>query len=185
MMAYFKVAFPAAFDLVGTSCMNIGLLWVPASIWQMLRGSTVVFSAIMCVVFLKRKLHPHQIFHCIVVCALVMVGVVAIENSAVKDSSNPFIAQQCKASSLPVTPVPGHETDHQGSLQFSNVSLVLLLEIMHGHLLGNLLCMTCANGLGGGIPSKRSSIPAPGQANTFGWGDLNFTNDAKQLDLDK
>jgi drug/metabolite transporter (DMT)-like permease len=37
--------------------MNIGLLWIPASVWQMLRGSMVIFSAILSILFLKRKLY--------------------------------------------------------------------------------------------------------------------------------
>eukprot|EP01155_Anaeramoeba_flamelloides_P030161 Anaeramoba_flamelloidesa86208_352.p1 GENE.a86208_352~~a86208_352.p1 ORF type:complete len:386 (-),score=60.24 a86208_352:240-1397(-) len=78
---YYISIVPSMFDLIATSLMNIGLLWIPASIWQMLRGSMVVFSAIFSVVFLKRKLYGfHWVGVCVVVCALVLVGVACIKS---------------------------------------------------------------------------------------------------------
>ncbi|KAJ3442462.1 hypothetical protein M0812_12197 [Anaeramoeba flamelloides] len=78
---YFISIVPSMFDLIATSLMNIGLLWIPASIWQMLRGSMVVFSAIFSVIFLKRKLYVfHWVGVFIVVCALVLVGVACIKS---------------------------------------------------------------------------------------------------------
>ncbi|KAJ3431463.1 hypothetical protein M0812_03145 [Anaeramoeba flamelloides] len=78
---YYISIVPSMFDLIATSLMNIGLLWIPASIWQMLRGSMVVFSAIFSVFFLKRKLYGfHWVGVCVVVCALVLVGVACIKS---------------------------------------------------------------------------------------------------------
>lgn len=37
--------------------MNVGLLWIPGSIWQMLRGSIVIFTAILSVTYRKKPLY--------------------------------------------------------------------------------------------------------------------------------
>ncbi|KAJ3445277.1 solute carrier family 35 member f6 [Anaeramoeba flamelloides] len=80
---YYITMAPATFDLLGTALMNIGLLWIPASIWQMLRGSMVVFSAFLSVCFLKRTLYGYHWFGVfIVVCALVLVGVACIKGES-------------------------------------------------------------------------------------------------------
>jgi drug/metabolite transporter (DMT)-like permease len=57
---YLYVLAPAMCDLLATCLMNIGLLWIPASVWQMLRGSMVIFSAILSVIFLKRRLWSYN-----------------------------------------------------------------------------------------------------------------------------
>jgi len=50
------VAFPAAFDLLATALCCIGMLYIPASVWQMLRGSSIIFAAMFSILFLRRKL---------------------------------------------------------------------------------------------------------------------------------
>lgn len=57
---YFVVAAPACCDLIATSLMNIGLLYIQASVWQMLRGSMVLFSSIFCAFILKRPHYPYM-----------------------------------------------------------------------------------------------------------------------------
>ncbi|GJQ13292.1 hypothetical protein GpartN1_g5083.t1 [Galdieria partita] len=52
--------FPAAFDLVATVCMCTGLLYTTVSVYQMLRGAMLVFTALFSVLFLKRKLTFHH-----------------------------------------------------------------------------------------------------------------------------
>lgn len=75
LKTYLIVAIPACCDLCATAISNVGLLWIPASIWQMLRGSMTVFSAIFTKVFLRRKVHAYQwIGVCFVVFALVVVA---------------------------------------------------------------------------------------------------------------
>lgn len=49
------LAGPAFFDICGTTLMNIGLLYVPVSIYQMIRGALVLFVGFMSIIFLKRK----------------------------------------------------------------------------------------------------------------------------------
>ena len=75
LKTYLVVAIPACCDLCATALMNVGLLWIPASIWQMLRGSMTIFSAIFTHFFLKRKIHNYQwIGVCFVAFALVVVA---------------------------------------------------------------------------------------------------------------
>ncbi|UKZ79299.1 hypothetical protein TrVFT333_007049 [Trichoderma virens FT-333] len=54
------LALPALCDICGTTLMNIGLLLVAASIYQMTRGALVLFVGLFSVVFLRRTLHLFQ-----------------------------------------------------------------------------------------------------------------------------
>ena len=54
------LALPSSCDLLGTTLMNIGLLLVAASIYQMTRGALVLFVGLFSVTFLRRKLHLFQ-----------------------------------------------------------------------------------------------------------------------------
>ncbi|KAF6778685.1 hypothetical protein AHF37_01428 [Paragonimus kellicotti] len=47
---------PACCDLLGTTLAGIGLMFVDASIWQMMRGSLIIFAAVLSIIFLKRRL---------------------------------------------------------------------------------------------------------------------------------
>lgn len=51
---------PAVCDMTATSLMYVGLTLTDASIFQMLRGSVVIFTGVFSVIFLKRKLHAHH-----------------------------------------------------------------------------------------------------------------------------
>lgn len=69
------LALPACCDITGTTLMNIGLLFVAASIYQMTRGALVLFVGLFSVIFLKRKLyfyHWSALF--IVVLGVALVG---------------------------------------------------------------------------------------------------------------
>ncbi|KAK4541425.1 hypothetical protein LTR36_008026 [Oleoguttula mirabilis] len=50
------LALPAICDICGTTLMNVGLLFVAASIYQMTRGALVLFVGLFSVIFLKRHL---------------------------------------------------------------------------------------------------------------------------------
>lgn len=54
------LALPALCDMTASTMMNIGLLMTSASVYQMLRGSVIIFTSIASVVFLKRKLKAHH-----------------------------------------------------------------------------------------------------------------------------
>lgn len=50
------LACPAICDILGTTLMNVGLLFVAASIYQMLRGTLILFVGLFSVLFLKHHL---------------------------------------------------------------------------------------------------------------------------------
>ena len=63
------LAIPTFFDLIATVLMNIGLLSVTASVYQMMRGAEMLFAALFAVTFLHRSLnrfHMMGIFCCVV-----------------------------------------------------------------------------------------------------------------------
>jgi hypothetical protein len=76
---YFSAALPALCDLTATSLMNVQLLFLEASVWQMLRGSTTIFSSLFCAFILKRPHFPYMWWSILgVVVALAVVGAAAI-----------------------------------------------------------------------------------------------------------
>merc|ERR1719160_1223751 len=83
-----KVALPSMLDLLNVVLSNIGLVWVSSSIYQMTRGSVVIFSAILSVQMLKRKLECFQYWAVtLVVLAVVFVGIAGIQASGAGTSS--------------------------------------------------------------------------------------------------
>ncbi|KAI9740748.1 MAG: hypothetical protein M1818_004713 [Claussenomyces sp. TS43310] len=50
------LALPAICDICGTTLMNVGLLFVAPSIYQMTRGALVLFVGLFSVIFLKKRL---------------------------------------------------------------------------------------------------------------------------------
>ena len=71
----FAFVIPAVRDVLGTSTMYVGLNLTYASSFQMLRGSVIIFTALLSVAFFGSKL---QLYHwagmLMVVIGLVMVG---------------------------------------------------------------------------------------------------------------
>lgn len=82
----FLLAMPAICDICGTTLMNVGLLFVAASIYQMTRGALVLFVGLFSVIFLKRHLGGWKwasLF--IVVLGVAVVGLAgALENKTPK-----------------------------------------------------------------------------------------------------
>ena len=69
------LAIPACCDIVATTLMNAGLLYVAASIYQMTRGALVLFVGLFSIIFLHRKLYLHHwIALVIVVLGVAIVG---------------------------------------------------------------------------------------------------------------
>jgi hypothetical protein len=81
------LAFPACCDIAGTTLMNVGLLFVAASIYQMTRGALVLFVGLFSVLFLKRHLNLYKWLALVIVVLGVAVvglaGVVEKDNKAV------------------------------------------------------------------------------------------------------
>ncbi|KAJ3013750.1 hypothetical protein HKX48_005537 [Thoreauomyces humboldtii] len=77
---------PTLCDMTATTLMNIGLIHVSASIYQMLRGSVVLFTGTLSVVFLGRR-HPAYRWFALVT---VFIGVAIVGlSSVVSPSSSP------------------------------------------------------------------------------------------------
>lgn len=51
-----KLSIPAICDLTATTLLNIGLIYIPVSVYQMLRGAIVLSVALLSVIFLKKKI---------------------------------------------------------------------------------------------------------------------------------
>jgi len=75
---------PSILDICGTTLMNVGLIYVAASVYQMLRGAVVIFTGFFSVVFLKRKLSKSQW----IALFLVMTGVSIVGMSDIITKSN-------------------------------------------------------------------------------------------------
>lgn len=91
------LALPACCDIAGTTLMNVGLLFVAASIYQMTRGALVLFVGLFSVWFLKRHLGLYKWFSLFVV--VTGVAVVGLAGAITKDD---------KAT-------PGHQSLHDTS----------------------------------------------------------------------
>lgn len=84
------LAIPASFDIIASTLMNIALTMVAASVYQMLRGMKVLVTALLSIIFLKKKLYRHHWSSVAVIfIGLVMVGIAVLTSSSDKgiDSS--------------------------------------------------------------------------------------------------
>ena len=73
------LAIPACFDIVASTLMNISLTMVAASVYQMLRGIIIIITAVMSIIFLKKKLFRHHWTSIAVIFAGVfLVGLAAL-----------------------------------------------------------------------------------------------------------
>lgn len=70
------LALPAVCDIIATTLMNVGLLFVVASIYQMTRGALVLCVGLLSVIFLKRRIYAYQWFALFVV--VLGVGIVGL-----------------------------------------------------------------------------------------------------------
>lgn len=83
------LALPACCDIAGTTLMNVGLLFVVASIYQMTRGALVLFVGLFSVIFLKRRLRSYQWVALVVV--VLGVGIVGMAGALHKDEKKPIV----------------------------------------------------------------------------------------------
>jgi len=82
------MAVPAFFDILATALGAIGMLYIPVSVWQMLRGSSLVFTAALSVCFLKQRLFAFNWLGMLLcVLGVSTVGFANIMNEADKGSS--------------------------------------------------------------------------------------------------
>jgi drug/metabolite transporter (DMT)-like permease len=72
---YWIILIPAICDAIASFLMGVGLLWVSGSIWQMLRGSIILFTALLKVTYRRKKLWANEwIGVGVVVCAICIIG---------------------------------------------------------------------------------------------------------------
>jgi drug/metabolite transporter (DMT)-like permease len=84
----FRLMLPALCDFFGSSIMTIGLGLIASSVYQMLRGSLMIFTTMFSIVVLKTRFHRHKYFGIfVVVGGLTLVGISSLGNSS-DDSSN-------------------------------------------------------------------------------------------------
>eukprot|EP00727_Mastigamoeba_balamuthi_P006025 m51a1_g2041 putative solute carrier family 35 member f6 (427) ;mRNA; r:1358163-1359939 len=96
-MKFFEIlppylAITATLDLLGTSISSIGLMWCKASVWQMLRGSLIIFSCIVSRILLKRKTPMYKwVAVAITIAGLILVGLSSVfttESAALASGSS-------------------------------------------------------------------------------------------------
>ncbi|ELP89481.1 hypothetical protein EIN_391360 [Entamoeba invadens IP1] len=86
---YLLMLIPAFCDFLATYLMNFGLIWVSSSIFQMMRGSIIVFTAILAVFYRKQKMYMFEIIGVlIIVVSLCLIGTAAFCPGAQPDTSS-------------------------------------------------------------------------------------------------
>jgi len=70
------VILPCTFDLIASTVMTFGLIYISVSVFQMLRGSMIIFSAIFSRIFFHRRVPMYQI--CAIFLCVVALGLVSI-----------------------------------------------------------------------------------------------------------
>eukprot|EP00946_MAST-07B_sp_MAST-7B-sp1_P002304 g2304.t1 len=140
---------PACCDLGGTTVSGIGLLFVTASVFQMLRGSIIFFTAIFSVIFLNRKLYAfHWVGMSLTVAGVTAIGLSSIIGadsvphdgggapapapSASVQFFDGFGALQSPSSIIPTSPGPSSGTPSGASTgkQLLGVILVVVSQLM-------------------------------------------------------
>ena len=76
-MNKFLLAIPAFCDFVTSTLQYIALNFIPGSVYQMMRGGTIVTTFIFSIVFLKSKVEKNQILG----AALALIGVLIVGTS--------------------------------------------------------------------------------------------------------
>ncbi|PWY65256.1 hypothetical protein BO94DRAFT_355854 [Aspergillus sclerotioniger CBS 115572] len=94
----FMLAAPACCDIAGTTLMNVGLLFVAASVYQMTRGALVLFVGLFSVLFLHRKLH---LYHWLALFIVVLgVALVGLAGALFSDHQGHDVSQESTAATV-------------------------------------------------------------------------------------
>eukprot|EP00929_Paragymnodinium_shiwhaense_P097608 TRINITY_DN59244_c0_g1_i1.p1 TRINITY_DN59244_c0_g1~~TRINITY_DN59244_c0_g1_i1.p1 ORF type:complete len:467 (-),score=47.17 TRINITY_DN59244_c0_g1_i1:340-1674(-) len=81
----FIFAIPGLCDVMCSGLGAVGLMFIPAAVWQMMRGSQVVFTSLFTVVFLKKHLLPYHW----VALLITSSGLACVGYAATADDSKP------------------------------------------------------------------------------------------------
>jgi drug/metabolite transporter (DMT)-like permease len=80
---FYTFAVPACCDVFGTGLGSVSMLFLDSAIWQMLRSSIIICSAVLSVTFLRKRLQPFMW----VAVGVVFVGLVLVGLASVLDAS--------------------------------------------------------------------------------------------------
>ncbi|KAF8924424.1 hypothetical protein EDD21DRAFT_363792 [Dissophora ornata] len=93
---------PTLCDMTASTLMNVGLIYCAASVYQMLRGALVIFTGIMSIIFLGRRLLAFEWFALFtIVAGIATVGlasVVSQDGKSVGGDSEPDSDEAIKAA---------------------------------------------------------------------------------------
>ncbi|GEM09544.1 integral membrane protein, nucleotide-sugar transporter [Rhodotorula toruloides] len=103
---------PAVCDILGTTFMSIGLLFIPVSVYQMLRGALVLWVGLFSVLFLHRRLTRAQW----IALGVIMLGVGIVGAASLIQDKNPAAQPEAESAEKDVSPLVG-------------VGLVLLAQV--------------------------------------------------------
>eukprot|EP00928_Gymnodinium_smaydae_P021110 TRINITY_DN18214_c0_g1_i1.p1 TRINITY_DN18214_c0_g1~~TRINITY_DN18214_c0_g1_i1.p1 ORF type:complete len:428 (+),score=74.08 TRINITY_DN18214_c0_g1_i1:66-1349(+) len=103
------IAPPSLFDLLSMCLMLVGMLYIPASVWQMLRGANIIFAAIFTIIILRRQLHA---FHWLGV-TLALLGILAVSVAAISSG-----------------PADGDDKNSNGASVAFGVGIVVLAQVI-------------------------------------------------------
>jgi drug/metabolite transporter (DMT)-like permease len=81
----FILALPGLCDFFGSTIMTFALVYLPGSVYQMTRGSIMIFTAIFSILFLKSRIYRHQISS--LVCIFIGIGIVGLATLGGGDDS--------------------------------------------------------------------------------------------------
>ncbi|KAK8172006.1 hypothetical protein BKA80DRAFT_287856 [Phyllosticta citrichinensis] len=120
------LALPAVCDIAGTTLMNVGLLFVAASIYQMTRGALVLFVGLFSVLFLKRHLRLYKwAALVIVVLGVMLVGLAGAISKDDKASHGSSIDAGAAGHMSPQTPMGGNKYALSGSILVRSLQNVM------------------------------------------------------------
>ena len=136
-MRSFKFFVPATFDIISSTLMNLALLMMPVSIFQMTRGALVLWVGLLSGLFLRRYLPLYQWLSLV----LVMLGIVIVGLSSLLVS---VTATQIITSAMSTTPDSAIKTLLGlmvvfGAQIFSALQFVWEEKMMEDHLVEPLL----------------------------------------------
>ena len=143
---FLLLAIPTVFDLIATVLMNIGLLNVTASVYQMMRGAEMLFAAVFAVLFLHRRLNKYHllgILCCVVSHVDMLYSPILTVCTQRPQNSSEVIGSRSGSKSVFTTSI--HQMMRGAEMLFAAVFAVLFLNrrLNKYYLLG-IMCCDCA-----------------------------------------
>lgn len=82
----FLMIIPAMFDLIGSTMLFVSLVFVSASVYQMLKGALVLIATVYSIIFLKRRFYRHH--YTAIVIVIIGVAIVGASPIIFPDDNN-------------------------------------------------------------------------------------------------